>query len=114
LTREPVMTAKRKERNCPDCGVGPGEVHALGCDVEQCAKCGGQLLGCGHRPKSRLPWTGIWPGVEECREYGFFAVLMPGIEWQPCHPDAPDAHPDINRLASECRWDSRARRFFRV
>ena len=32
---------------CHDCGVVKGQYHAEGCDVEQCPRCGQQLLGCG-------------------------------------------------------------------
>jgi hypothetical protein len=31
---------------CHDCGVIGGQYHAEGCDVEECPKCGHQLLGC--------------------------------------------------------------------
>jgi hypothetical protein len=32
---------------CHDCGVVKGQYHAENCDVEECPKCRGQLLGCG-------------------------------------------------------------------
>lgn len=32
--------------NCPECSVGMGGFHHLGCGVEQCYKCHGQLLFC--------------------------------------------------------------------
>jgi hypothetical protein len=32
---------------CPDCGVQVGQYHVDGCDIEECPKCHGQLLGCG-------------------------------------------------------------------
>ncbi|MGL1930347.1 MAG: hypothetical protein OCC45_01150 [Desulfotalea sp.] len=34
---------------CPVCGVGEGEVHILGCLVEVCPWCGGQLSKCNCR-----------------------------------------------------------------
>lgn len=35
------------ELDCGDCGVAPGGVHHLGCDLERCPLCGWQLISCG-------------------------------------------------------------------
>lgn len=32
---------------CHDCGVAAGGLHHPGCDMEECPRCGGQLIGCG-------------------------------------------------------------------
>ena len=79
-------------RNCPDCGVEPGQPHDAGCDVEHCSNCGGQRLMCsavdddgeevgpwqsdnkgGIEPSYKVcmhdslfaRWTGLWPGAAE-------------------------------------------------
>lgn len=37
----------RVPRNCGDCGAKPGAFHKPGCDMEKCARCGGQTISCG-------------------------------------------------------------------
>lgn len=32
---------------CGDCGVRPGGFHHLGCDVQRCPLCAGQMISCG-------------------------------------------------------------------
>lgn len=34
------------DSRCGDCGVRDGGVHHLGCDLEVCPQCGGQLISC--------------------------------------------------------------------
>jgi hypothetical protein len=100
-------------RNCPDCQARPGELHAAGCDVEQCPYCGLQLISCGHAvPRDdRLAWTGRWPGEQECEQYHLFARLVPGKGWVPCRPGEPGAAHDLNTLYSQGKWDRQGKRW---
>ena len=34
------------KRPCHDCRVIKGQFHVVGCDVERCPVCGGQVIGC--------------------------------------------------------------------
>lgn len=50
---------------CGDCGVQPGGYHHLGCDLQPCPVCGGQMLSCGCRfdedgPDPDLATDGAW------------------------------------------------------
>lgn len=60
---------------------------------------------------SRLPWTGLWPGVEECREYGFWCKWVEGQGWVPCGASDPEATENLTRLVLSCTWDREKKRF---
>src|SRR4051794_11865675 len=36
----------RRPAKCRDCDVAIGEIHHLGCGIEQCPRCGGQYSSC--------------------------------------------------------------------
>jgi hypothetical protein len=59
----------------------------------------------------RMPWTGLWPGVAECQEYGLYAKLIEGKGWVPCSKDDPDAMEDLNALRVVAEWDRQQKRF---
>lgn len=42
-----VRQAIGPEGRCGDCGVQAGGFHHLGCDIERCPRCSGQLISCG-------------------------------------------------------------------
>ena len=52
VARRPYGTEpgwRRPTRRCGDCGVLPGSLHHLGCDVEMCPLCWRQAIGCWCR-----------------------------------------------------------------
>ena len=96
-------------KHCPDCSVAPGSPHDPGCDVERCPLCGGQAIQCDHEHDfegaAPIPWTGLWPGTLECREFGWTLPMVDQCDG--------GAFPDLNRLATHGRWDPAARRWVR-
>src|SRR5690348_5479717 len=100
---------------CPECGVRPGQYHQRGCEIEACPYCGDQMAGCPC-PESpplddRMIWTGVFPGADECVEFGWYARLVRGRGWVACGPDDPGAEPDLYRLHEEACWDRLNKRF---
>jgi hypothetical protein len=109
-----VLTGGLAGRPCPDCGAKPGEQHNDWCDVERCPDCGGQLISCdceGEFTMPRMPWTGMWPGVMECREFGWYSKMVPGKGWQACSKDDRQAGEDLNRLGRDAVWSKEQGRF---
>jgi hypothetical protein len=99
---------------CPDCGAAQGKYHRLGCDVEQCPYCGGQLYVCGHEPPSddRLAWDGCWPGERECIQNGWYVRFDKGQgHYIPCDAGDPGAIPDINKFRIEYKWHRKTKRW---
>ena len=113
-------TKKRmKPMPCGDCGCKVRELHHDYCDVERCPNCGGQLLSCGCRRTQKLmgmrrPWSGVWPGYDECIEFGWYSKMIPGqVGWHSCPESDPDGTPDLNRLYVDAHWDKKLQRFVR-
>src|SRR6187549_1818005 len=100
-----------EKTSCPDCGIDPGNLHLDGCDVARCRDCGGQLLSHGIlvdcAGDSSDTWTGVWPGVAEAIEFGWFTnSSFPG-----------GVMPDLNRMHwayGEVEWCKEQERWVRV
>jgi hypothetical protein len=61
----------------------------------------------------RLPWTGIWPGVDVCHEIGIFCAREPidGVWHVPCGKEYVCATEDLNRIPQVARWHKESRRW---
>ncbi|KKM93640.1 hypothetical protein LCGC14_1206270 [marine sediment metagenome] len=78
---------------CLHCGIVHGKVHHFGCDVEQCPKCGLQVIGCGC--------------VNDDNVGLFFISAVEGEEVK--KPRYPRAHPPmlcVQEIPKEQRSDS--------
>jgi len=63
-------------------------------------------------------WTGEWPGIAECREYGFWCLWdeanrrwMGWPKFKNITAETPGAQEDLNRLVGVCRWDIDAQKW---
>jgi hypothetical protein len=41
-----IPNAASAHGRCDGCGVKPGGIHHMGCDLERCPRCNGQLIMC--------------------------------------------------------------------
>jgi hypothetical protein len=117
----PEITAEA----CKDCHVEPGTAHSEGCDVARCMLTGIQRIqhdcaphcdSCSCTPCEPDIWTGEWPGVAECREFGWWCYFGPDHGergWVRCAADDPRARPDLNRLLFDAVWDPNIKRWTR-
>ncbi len=68
--------------------------------VARCIVCYGQYFSCECADANDAiadTWSGEWPGVAECRERGWYAVLRPGQGWVRASADTEGASEDLNR-----------------
>src|SRR6516165_12166048 len=75
-----------KREICGDCGVKEGQLHIPGCDMECCASCAGQLIGCecpsSTSTKERVPFI-LYPNL--CAKCGTLwpeIFMVPDEEWE--------------------------------
>jgi hypothetical protein len=59
----------------------------------------------------RLPWTGEWPGVAECREYGLYSYLDKDRGWVNCTANHPEAGEDLNSIYHFFDWSAEKRKW---
>lgn len=106
LTPDPEPpTDPKNSDTCPKCHARPGNLHTNWCGLAVCAFTGLQRSGCQHPSTICLTtWSGRWPGMEECEEYGFYYRPVDGRS-EPCNADDEDTEHDLNRLYAECVWD---------
>jgi hypothetical protein len=57
--RIPNKEENPEEYVCLDCEAEDGQIHELGCDVETCPRCGGQLISCGCVRDDQYIWAGM-------------------------------------------------------
>lgn len=85
---------------CHDCGVREGEIHRLGCDMEQCPFCGGQLISCfcqnlgakeqfeAVTAKGRIPYI-LFPNLcARCGKLWPEMFMVPDTLWRKYIPGA--------------------------
>ena len=100
LSNIPVYEPLNRDRNiCPLCSVAVGEYHTLGCPVEVCPWCGGQLAHCNCRfTQLEREELGNETDIEELLEKVEAAGRIPFETGQgPSYPVAGDDEVDLEK-----------------
>lgn len=98
------------------CGMDPADLEEEHPDIYTNGPTGEMEAAWDREWESRrIPWSGEWPGMDECREFGWYCRENPDGNpfWVRCEKDEPGAREDLNRLYLEGRWDVDAQRFVR-
>ncbi len=107
-----MLTLESEYREtCPGCGTFINEYHSEFCDTARCGITGDQKFSCDtfnedNHECENTKWSGYWPGVKECFEYGLFSYFVPNLGFVPCDPEHPNAVCDLNTLLVRYAWDS--------
>lgn len=85
--REYTALERMNEELCPSCGVLTGELHTLGCPIEVCPWCGGQLNHCNCRFEQM--------GVEELTDEMMVEQFIEKLEQKGRVPYAKEQRPSF-------------------
>jgi len=104
-----VVSAKKK---CHDCGAGPGSLHSLGCDVERCMWCGGQLISCdcvyeinGMDPDLlEREYPEIWTCGATDEMWARYDSMIEGIGGRDVYSGEWPGEANARALGFFCRW----------
>lgn len=85
------------------------EIYYDGPTAEMCAKYDAEVAKVGG-PEI---WTGVWPGMVECREHDLWCKWVEGKGWVRCGKEDPEAREDLAQLMTTCEWSREKRKWVR-